>query len=493
MSENPSYDELAQKVRTLEEEALRRREIERALRSKEKQYERIFNSATDSLLIFDRKGRIVEANPQACAMYGYTHEELTSLRREDIVHPDCHFLFEQFRRETKEKGHFASESKDVRKDGSVFYVEVRGCEFEYNDRRHVLVIVRDITQRRQTEEALRNALAQIEQLRARVESENVCLREEIEIRSQHEEIIGRSQAILNCISQAERVAETDAIVLILGETGTGKELLARAIHRWSKRRNKPMVKVNCAALSPNLIESEFFGHERGAFTGAFTRQVGRFEVAHESTMFLDEISELSPGLQAKLLRVIQEGEFERIGSTQTTHVDVRIIAATNRDLSVAVREGSFRDDLFYRLNVFPIVVPSLRDRKDDIPLLVWAFVREFEKSMGKRIESIPRRSMERLQRYPWPGNVRELRNVIERAMILSSGKVLQVALPDPKTPPSSTRLLSLQELERSHIRQALEKAGWRVRGEHGAAALLRINPSTLDSRIKKLNIKRWPD
>jgi formate hydrogenlyase transcriptional activator len=493
MSEKTTSDELVQKIRALEKEAFRCREVEQALRTKEAQYQRIFNSATDSLLIFDRRGRIVEANPQACKMYGYSYEELTMLSREDIVHPEYHFLFEQFRKDTKDSGHFASESKDIKKDGSPFFVEVRGTEFEYNGRRHVLVIVRDVTERRQADEALRNALSQIEQLKERLESENVYLREEIDLRSQHEEIIGQSQAIIKSISQAERVAETDSIVLIMGETGTGKELLARAIHRLSRRKNKPMVKVNCAALSPNLIESEFFGHEKGAFTGAFTKQVGRFEVAHDSTVFLDEISELSPALQAKLLRVIQEGDFERLGSTQTIHVNVRIIAATNRDLAAAVAEKTFRLDLYYRLNVFPIVVPPLRDRREDIPLLVWSFVREFEKSMGKRIETIPRKSMDELQRYPWPGNVRELRNVIERAMILSSGNVLQVALPDLKSPDCPEGVLPLQELERRHIRDVLEKTGWRVRRTRGAAALLKINPSTLDSKIRKLKIRRWPD
>jgi transcriptional regulator with GAF, ATPase, and Fis domain len=275
----------------------------------------------------------------------------------------------------------------------------------------------------------------------------------------------------------------------LGETGTGKELLARAIHNISARKARPMIKVNCAALPPTLIESELFGREKGAYTGALTKQKGRFEVADGSTIFLDEISELPLELQSKLLRVLQEGHFERLGSSKTIAVNVRIIAATNQNLSQAVQEGRFREDLYYRLNVFPITVPPLRERQEDIPTLVWAFVKEFEKTMAKRIKSIPRKSMQALQRYPWPGNVRELRNIIEQAMIISKDKVLNIRIPDMSdliTEPE----IKLIDVERNHIVNILENTGWRIKGQNGAAKLLGLHPATLYSRMKRLGIQR---
>jgi len=315
------------------------------------------------------------------------------------------------------------------------------------------------------------------------------LREEMDVRYSHEEIVGQSTAIKMVLAQVEQVANTHSTVLITGETGTGKELLARAIHNLSGRKKRAMVKVNCAALPPTLIESELFGREKGAYTGASTRQLGRFEMANGSTIFLDEISELPFELQAKLLRVLQEGQFERLGSSKTIKVDVRVIAATNQDMGEAVRHGRFREDLFYRLNVFPISMPPLRDRLEDIPPLVWAFVNEFGEAMGKSIERIPRRGMDSLMRYPWPGNVRELRNVIERAVILSKGSTLSVEL--PKTMNVLTaRDMRLQEVETSHILDVLKKTGWRVSGKKGAAEILGLKPTTLESRMKKLGIKR---
>ena len=493
MDNKPTYEKLLKKNMGLEKEALRCRQMEKALRSKEGQYRKIFNSAMDGLLIFDRRGRIVEANPQACRMYGYTHDEMTTLSREDIMHPDYHHLFEVFRQETREKGMFAAESKDVRKDGTHFYIEIRGTEFDYNDKKHVLAIVRDVTERKRTEASLRDALSAIKQLKEKLESENVYLREEIELRYEHKEIIGRSTAMKSTLNQVERVAETAATVLLTGETGTGKELLARAIHRLSPRRGNSIVKVNCAAIPASLMESELFGHEKGAFTDAYSRQIGRFEIADGSTLFLDEISELPLELQAKLLRVLQDGEFQRLGNPRTIKADVRIIAATNKNLAEEVAAGRFREDLYYRLNVFPIVVPPLRERREDIPLFVWEFVREFEKTMVKHIETIGRKTMETLQSYAWPGNVRELRNVIERAMILSQHGTLLFQLPGEKPGKGSQGLTSLADIERQHILDVLAQSGGRVRGKQGAAEMLGLKPSTLDSKMKKLGINRRSD
>jgi transcriptional regulator with GAF, ATPase, and Fis domain len=277
---------------------------------------------------------------------------------------------------------------------------------------------------------------------------------------------------------------------LFGETGSGKEVLAQAIHDASTRKDRPMVKVNCAALPATLIESELFGREKGAFTGAIARQAGRFEIADGSTIFLDEIGELPLELQPKLLHVLQEGEFERLGGARTIKVDVRVIAATNRDLAQAVREGRFREDLFYRLDVFPIELPPLRERPEDIPLLTWIFVKEFSNSMGKQIEKISADSMSTLMAYSWPGNIRELRNVIERAMILAHGPILHVKLGhkplrlDPGKPADGT----LDQAERAHIVRALERCGWRIRGVSGAAEQLGVKPTTLESRMKKLGI-----
>jgi len=343
--------------------------------------------------------------------------------------------------------------------------------------------------RKQMEEKLHSRLREIEGLRRRLENENLYLREEIKLQYGHEEIVGRSEKMKKVLSQVEQVAGTDSTVLIQGETGTGKELLARAIHHLSSRKDRPLVTVNCASLPPTLIENELFGREKGAYTGALTRMVGRFEAADGATLFLDEIGELSQDIQSKLLRALEEGRFERLGSTNTLRVNVRIIAATNRDLARDVNAGRFRKDLYYRLNVFPIAIPPLRERPDDIPLLVWTFVRQFEKKMGKRVDAISRKSMEALQHQSWPGNVRELRNVIEHAMIVSSGRNLTVPPPIsglPEAPESR----NLQDLERRHILDVLEKTGWRLTGEGGASEILGLKRTTLQSRIKKLGIKR---
>ncbi len=332
-------------------------------------------------------------------------------------------------------------------------------------------------------------LREIESLKQRLESENICLQEEIKLLGEQTEIEGKSKAIKMILSQAEQVARTDSTVLILGETGTGKELLARAIHKMSARKDRPMITVNCASLPPTLIESELFGRERGAYTGALTKMVGRFEVADGSTLFLDEIGELPFDLQSKLLRVLEDGNFERLGSAKTMHVNVRIIVATNRNIGQDVKEGKFRRDLYFRLNVFPITIPPLRERPEDIPLLAWAFIKEFEKKVGKRIDSIPRRSMEALERYSWPGNVRELRNVIEHGMIVSTGKTI-VLSPPQLGPPEVSEASNLENIERSHLLKVLEKTNWRIAGKGGAAEALGLKRTTLQSLMKRLGITR---
>jgi formate hydrogenlyase transcriptional activator len=349
-------------------------------------------------------------------------------------------------------------------------------------------VLRDVTERKKGEEALKQSYAEIERLKDRLQAESDYLKAEIKEASQQREITGRSPAILKVLRQAEQVAPTGSSVLIFGETGTGKELLAQAIHRLSPRGRHVMMKVNCAALPSGLVESELFGREKGAFTGALTRQVGRFEVADGSTIFLDEVGELPADVQVKLLRVLQEGEFERLGSPRTVKVNVRVIAASNRDLSDEVRKGRFREDLYYRLNVFPIRMPPLRDRQQDIPLLVWDFLADFSGRMGKKITQVPRATMDALQRRQWPGNVRELRNVIEHGAIITRGETLE--LPElGEAGAAAPPLQTLADAEREHILRVLDSTGWRIKGPRGAAAALGLNPATLYSRLKKLGVK----
>ena len=344
--------------------------------------------------------------------------------------------------------------------------------------------------RSRRESELAAALAELARLKERLEAENAYLREAVHPRP-GQALASRSPRFNRVLEEIAQVAPTPTTVLLLGETGTGKEVLADAIHGLSELRHRPMVKVNCAALPASLIEAELFGREKGAYTGALARQMGRFELADGSTLFLDEIGELPLELQTKLLRVLQDGRFERVGGTRTIQVKVRLISATNRDLARAVAAGAFREDLYYRLNVFPVEVPPLRERQEDIPLLAWELVRGLSESMGKRIDHIAEDSMAALLAYPWPGNVRELRNVIERAMILARGPTLHIALGRTPTPaPLRAPAAPLQAAERAHILQVLEQTGWRIRGPGGAAARLAIKPTTLESRMKRLGLRR---
>ena len=342
--------------------------------------------------------------------------------------------------------------------------------------------------RKQTDEKLKKAFDEINTLKEQLKEENLYLKEEIKLDHNYADIVGNSAAIKYALHRVEQVAATDTTVLIEGETGTGKELIARAIHNKSKRKDRALIKVNCAAMPINLIESELFGHEKGAFTGAVAQRIGRFELADKGTIFLDEIGELSLDIQVKLLRVLQEGEFERIGSSKAIKVDVRVITATNRILKEQVQDDNFREDLFYRLSVFNISVPSLNERREDIPLLAEFLVNKFNKKLGKKITKISKQTLNTLQMYSWPGNIRELENVIERAMVIADGSSLVIKPSDFSITKTKTTLL--KDVEREHIIKVLDMANWRVRGKNGAAEILGLKPTTLDSKMQKLNIER---
>ncbi|MDD2852752.1 MAG: sigma-54 dependent transcriptional regulator [Desulfuromonadaceae bacterium] len=355
-------------------------------------------------------------------------------------------------------------------------------------------LTEEIAERRKAEESLRNTYAEIKCLKEQLEAENIYLEHEVARQYNFGEIIGQNALLAHIFAQIDQVAPMNATVLLLGETGTGKGVVARAIHSRSTRKNRPLITVSCATLPAPLVESELFGRERGAFTGSDARQIGRFELADGGTIFLDEIGELPLELQCKLLRVIQDGEFERLGSPRTIKTDVRIIAASNRNLGEEARNGLFRADLFYRLNVFPITIPPLRLRTDDIPLLVTHFIAKFNKKIGKKIESVSKDTMHALQEYFWPGNVRELESVVERAVITSQGSSLQV-LDRFDTfrnteEPAGGEIKPLVELEHDHIIQVLLKTGWRIEGKNGAAGLLGLNASTLRARMRKYGIVR---
>lgn len=383
------------------------------------------------------------------------------------------------------------EYRMLTKDGEVIWLyEMVSVISENGEPKTLRGFMIDITERMESERKLQDAFSEIETLKNKLEKENVYLKKEIELSYSHSDIIGDSKVIKSALNKIEQVAATDATVFLTGETGTGKELFANRIHNLSNRKDRAMVKVNCAALPPHLIESELFGHEKGAFTGAVSRNIGRFEVADDSTIFLDEVAELPLELQSKLLRVLQEGEFQRVGSAKTVKVNVRVITASNNQLLEAVRMGKFREDLFYRLNVFPIEIPPLRERKEDITNLLWFFISEFEEKMDKEIKNISRKDMENLINYPWPGNIRQLRNVIERSMIISSGPDLKIEIPGITSERVPSDIKEMQEVERDHISYILNLTNWRIRGKSGAAEILGLKPTTLESRIKKLGIMR---
>ncbi|MEN8145265.1 MAG: sigma 54-interacting transcriptional regulator [Gemmatimonadota bacterium] len=466
--------------------------------------ELILHAAGEGIYGLDCDGITTFVNPAAAQMLGWTQEELIGKPQHDVIHHSRPDGSSYARRECPiyaafkdGKVHRIDDEVFWRKDGSSFPVEYMSTPIREEDGSLVGAVVTfsDITSRKKAESDLREALNEIEALKNRLQAENVYLQEEIKLNHNFEEIVGESRALRAVLHEVEQVAETEATVLILGETGTGKELIARAIHDLSDRRTRPLVKVNCAALPSTLIESELFGHERGAFTGAQSRRQGRFELADGGTIFLDEVGDLPLELQAKLLRVLQEGEFERVGGTETKRVDVRVIAATNRDLAVHVRDGAFRSDLYYRLNVFPISLPPLRKRKSDIPILVRMFTERYARKLGRDISTIPQEVLDQLRSYPWPGNIRELQNVIERSVIASPGEKLRVVgleSPSDGSPPDSApgESTTMEEVEREHIVRTLERSGWKIQGPDSAADLLDMNPSTLRSRMRKLGIER---
>ncbi len=484
---------LRSRLTELEREIGERKVAEDALREREKRLARIYASANDGIFIVDpARDEILEVNPKAAELVGYPVEELAGMPMSDF-HPDEMPLLKEFAEGVLSVGSGITDALTcARKDGTKVPVEMSASAIHWEGRPVMLVMVRDITERIEADKALRSALAEIEQLKDRLQAENTYLQDEIKLEHNFDEIVTCSEVVRKSLRQVEQVASTDATVLLLGESGAGKELLARAVHSTSDRADRPLVKVNCATLPENLIGSELFGHEKGAFTGAHERRAGRFELADEGTLFLDEIGDLPLDLQPKLLRVLQEGEFERLGNPHTVKVDVRIIAATNRKLQDAVAAGEFREDLYYRLNVFPIYCPALRERKEDIALLANHFAVKYAAKFGKTIQSISQRVLDSLQAYDWPGNVRELENIIERAIIISQGGQLDLGdwLPSGGLSAQGPPTLTLEELERQHILTVLELARWTVRGEQGAARMLGLKPTTLEARMKRLGIER---
>jgi PAS domain S-box-containing protein len=463
---------------------------------------RLIDSAMDAVIEFDQDFKITQMNPAAeqafgCGIPAAAGQSFGRFLLEESRHKLAGLMHDL------DKAPAAGRSlwipgglQALPAGGQQFPAEATLSRYEIERRAFYTLILRNINKRLEAERKIHSLTAEAE-----------YLREEIKNRCGFDEIVGQSEALRRVLDDIEQVAVTDATVLILGETGTGKELIARAIHKGSRRRDKSLVTINCAAVPAALMESEFFGHEKGAFTGATQTREGRFALADRGTIFLDEVGELSLDLQAKLLRVLQEGEFAPVGSSHTKKVDVRVIAATNRDLNQAVREGKFREDLYYRLNVFPIEMPPLRNRGDDVILLASAFAEKIARRMGRAMESLSHDCRRRLKAYSWPGNVRELHNVIERAVITSrDGRLnLDRALPEPageiaqaveSAEPASKKtrqviqISELQRLERENILRALEFSGWRVAGKEGAAILLGMNPSTLNSRIRALGIRR---
>jgi PAS domain S-box-containing protein len=466
---------------------------ENALRESQERHRILVESMNDGLAVTDENAVLTYVDTKLCKMSGYSSDEMIGRpAREWLDDANRKILDEQWGRRLK-GAQDTYEIAWIRKDGTSLHTLVSPTPIFDNAGRFKgsFAVVTDITERKQSEELLRKAFAEIQTLKDQIGAENVNFRQDVVPKQHFGNIIGQSNELKYVMYRAEQVAPTNAAVLLLGETGTGKGLVAAAIHHMSPHRDRPLVTVNCAALPANLIESELFGREKGAFTGAETPQVGRFETADGSTLCLDEIGELPLDVQAKLLRVIQHNEFERLGSSRTIKVKVRIIATTNRDLEAEVRKGRFRQDLFYRINVFPITVPPLRQRKEDILPLVEHLTTHYAEKLGKQFKSIHGGMIKALQDYSWPGNIRELENVIERTVILCPGPVLQLTEKlDAVAASASSSLKTLNETEREQILKTLSQTRWRVNGKKGAAEILGIHPNTLRARMHKLGIRR---
>ncbi len=454
-------------------------------------YSQALDLIPDAIIWFDKEANLVEVNDTAAKMWGYTRAEIKGMTIFD-VNPNMHPDTWEAHWEDKVVQSKVFESSHRRANGEEFPVEIRDHFINIGGNKLSCAVIRDITERKQKEAALRGALLEIRELKEKLEQENNYLQEEIQEGSSFGEIVSQSSAFKPLLRQIQQVAPTLSTVLITGESGTGKELIARAVHRLSPRCGRPMIKVNCAALPPNLIESELFGHEKGAFTGAVSSKTGKFELADGGTLFLDEIGEMPIDLQPKILRALQEGEIERVGGQGHKIVDVRIIAATNRDLEKQIEKGKFREDLYYRLNVFPLHSLPLRDRMDDIPILVRYFVEKLGKKLGKPITDVPQKVIDKLGGYDFPGNIRELENLIERAIITSRGKKLILGSWFSAKPrkPKAIHFSSLEEVQRKHIIEVLKHTKWKVSGANGAAEILGMRPTTLYSRIEKLGIRR---
>ncbi|WP_339815605.1 sigma 54-interacting transcriptional regulator [uncultured Imperialibacter sp.] len=497
-------------MRDITEQKRNQRELENAnveISRLHKEIELILQSTGEGIYRLDDRGKITFMNKAGLTLVGRALSEVVGHSPHDLIHSSTQSEHDEQKScplcntVTSGEAHLTDDGVFWRKDGTSFPVEYISVPIKSDGGvlRGAVVSFLDITERKKAEaelkhsnERLKQAVEEIQRLKMQLEQENDYLQEEIKLDHNFEEIISKSKVFRKVLKDIEHVALTDATVLIEGESGTGKELIARAVHNLSDRKGRALVKVNCAVLPANLIESELFGHVKGAFTGAYSDKTGRFELADKGTIFLDEIGEMPMELQAKLLRVLQEGEFDRLGSNRTLKVDVRVIAATNVKLKEAVKDGKFREDLYYRLNVFPMRIPPLRERKEDIGILAQHFLMKYNLKFNRHIESISRHVLTLLTNYNWPGNVRELENVIERAVITSRGKSLEIteSLQMAETDNQNEGIVTLTEIEKSYITKVLNKTNWRVGGDNGAASLLGLKRTTLVEKMKKLGIER---